>query len=150
MNRIVIALDGSPAAQEAVKFGLELAAEHDAATTFVSVVPAIDVVPAGGFGVTAATEHDVTDAELEPLNDALALAGERGVRASSKLLRGNAVDEIVAYADTVDADLIVVGSRGHGALTSAVLGSVSRGVLHEAMRPVLVVRSGRNETPVPA
>ena len=57
------------------------------------------------------------------------------------MLRGDPVDEIVAYADTVDADLIVVGSRGHGAVASALLGSVSRGVLREARRPVLVVRA---------
>jgi nucleotide-binding universal stress UspA family protein len=59
------------------------------------------------------------------------------------MLRGETADEIVAYADTIDADLIVVGSRGHGAIASALLGSVSRGVLHEARRPVLVVRGTR-------
>jgi nucleotide-binding universal stress UspA family protein len=57
------------------------------------------------------------------------------------------VDEIVSYADTIDADLIVIGSRGHGAFLNALLGSVSRGVLHEARRPVLVVRAARVAAP---
>lgn len=68
------------------------------------------------------------------------MAAEHGIVATTVLLRGDPVDEIVAYADSHDADLIVVGSRGHGAIAGALLGSVSRGVLAESKRPVLVVR----------
>jgi Universal stress protein family len=53
---------------------------------------------------------------------------------------GIPADEIVAYADNHDVDLTVVGSRGRGAVASALLGSVSQAVLHESRRPVLVVR----------
>ena len=140
MDKILIAVDGSESAREATTFGLELAAEQHAEATFVLVVPALDVLPAGGFGITAAAPHEVTADHREPLDEVLRLAEEVGVTAHAELLRGDAVDEIVAYADTIDADLIVVGSRGHGALASALLGSISRGVLHEARRPVLVVR----------
>jgi nucleotide-binding universal stress UspA family protein len=97
-------------------------------------------VPSYGFTPTAAVPHELRGNDREPLTEALRLAEEAGVDANAELLRGDAVDEIVAYADTIDADLIVVGSRGHGALTSALLGSVSRGILREARRPVLVVR----------
>ena len=140
MNRIVIATDGSPSAREAVEFGLDLAAEQNADTVFVHVVPAVDLLPTGGFGMSSAQEHRLTGDDKRSLEDAAALAAERGVETKTEILRGDPVDEIVAYADSIDADLIVVGSRGHGALTSALLGSVSRGVLHEARRPVLVVR----------
>ena len=140
MNGILIATDGSPSAQEAVDFGVELGAEQGAAVTFVHVVPVLDVVPMSGFGLTGAVQHDVTDKDTELLEDARARAEEAGVTAYTRLLRGDPTDEIVAYADSVDADLIVVGSRGHGAVTSALLGSVSRGILREARRPVLVVR----------
>ena len=94
----------------------------------------------GGFGMAASQPHELTDYDRGPLEEARTLAAERGIDAETQMLRGDTVDELVAYADTIDADLIVVGSRGHGSFASAVLGSVSRGVLREARRPVLVVR----------
>jgi nucleotide-binding universal stress UspA family protein len=54
---------------------------------------------------------------------------------------------IVALADDVDADVIVAGSRGHGGLRSALLGSVSQGVVHHAHRPVLVIRDAEHHPP---
>ena len=80
------------------------------------------------------------------------LAAELGVRCEVAVVTGEPVDEIVAYANAIDADLIVVGSRGLGAVKSVLLGSVSTGVLHEAGRPVLVVRGSSvgNGAPVGA
>jgi nucleotide-binding universal stress UspA family protein len=57
-------------------------------------------------------------------------------------VRGDTVEEILGYADTHDVDVIVVGSRGQGAVAATLLGSVSRAVLREARRPVVVVRAG--------
>jgi nucleotide-binding universal stress UspA family protein len=146
MEKILIATDGSPASQQAVQLGLELADEHGAVAVLVHVAPAVDVVPMGGFGSAGGIPHELNRNDWSPLNDAFALAMEHGIEAKTEMLRGDAADEIVAYADTIDADLIVVGSRGYGTIASALLGSVSRAVLREAQRPVLVVRAA----PVPA
>ena len=51
MNKILVATDGSDSAAEAVEFGIELAAEHEAELILVHVVPALDIVPASGFGI---------------------------------------------------------------------------------------------------
>jgi nucleotide-binding universal stress UspA family protein len=125
MKRILIATDGSPSGLAAVELGLELAAEQGAQVTFVYVGPLL--LPSARVRLDAAAE----------------LAAARGVSASCEVLAGVPVDEIVAHADTIDADLIVVGSPG------ALLGSVSRGVLDEARRPVLVARSVRERAPAP-
>jgi nucleotide-binding universal stress UspA family protein len=143
MKTIVIATDGSPNARDAVVFGLGLAADQHAAVVILHVASRFDVMPTLAFGVAAAEAHRVGESEHAVLQEAADLAAEQRVEARTKLLEGDVVDEVVAYADVVDADLIVVGSRGHGTLATAALGSVSQGILHEAHRPVLVVRGTR-------
>ncbi|HST18057.1 MAG TPA: universal stress protein [Gaiellaceae bacterium] len=145
MNRILIATDGSPAANDAVEIGLELGAEQRAAVTIVHVAPPFDVIPWSGVGMTSAFPHELGESDRAPLEQAAELAEQHGIEVSTELLVGDPVDEIVACADSHDADLIVIGSRGHGALVSALLGSVSLGVLHETRRPVLVVRGACGE-----
>ena len=63
--------------------------------------------------------HELSDADREPLEQAAVSAESRNVRATTELLVGDAADEIVTYADSVDADAIVVGSRGHGSIAGA-------------------------------
>jgi nucleotide-binding universal stress UspA family protein len=150
MKRILIATDGSPASTEAVEFGVELAAEHGAELIFVHVVPKLDVVPMTPFGIGGAFPHEATERDVAALADAADVASEHGLISTTAMLTGNDVDEIVAFADSHDVDLIVVGSRGRGAIAGALLGSVSRGVLAESKRPVLVVRGKHVAAPVVA
>ena len=147
MKRILVTTDGSPSSTDAVAFGVELASEHGAELIFVHVVPALDVVPSTGFGIGGAFPHEPSKHDHVLLEEAAAVATEHGVFSTTAMLRGDTVDEIVAYADSHDVDLIVVGSRGHGAIAGALLGSVSRGVLGESKRPVLIVRAATVAAP---
>ena len=142
MRKILIATDGSPAALQAVELGLELAEEQHAQPTFVHVAPAADVLPVAGFGMAGpvSVPHELAEEDRSSLDEAVRLAEQRGLDARTKLLAGDPAREIVAFADEIDADLIVVGSRGLGTIGSALLGSVSHKLLHEAKRPVMVVR----------
>ena len=141
-RKILVATDGSPSSTEAVAFGVELAAEHRAELIFAHAVPILDVVPVGGFGaIGGAFPHEVDEHDRTLLDEAAAVAAEHDVVATTVMLRGDTVDQIVAYADSHDVDLIVGGSRGHGAIAGALLGSVSRGILGESKRPVLIVRA---------
>jgi nucleotide-binding universal stress UspA family protein len=142
MKQILIATDGSPSAQEAVEFGLELAGEQGADVTFVHVTPP-DQFSGGRVGVHAVPHHEPVDESESALQAAADAAQDAGASYSLERISGETVETIVALADAKDADLIVVGSRGLNAVTAALLGSVSRGVLDHAKRPVVVVRGAR-------
>ena len=138
MNRILVATDGSASSTNAVQLGVELAAAEGTVVIFAHVVPEVDVVPVAGFGLGGAFPHEPSDHDWALLADAAAVAAEHGVPSKTLLLRGDTVTELVACADAHNVDLIVVGSRGRGAVASALLGSVARGVLDAAHRPVLI------------
>ena len=141
MKKILIATDGSLSALRAVELGLELAEDEGAEPIFVHVAPTKDVLPVAGIGmVPVSVPHELGEADRTSLDEAVELAEERGLNAATRLLTGNPAHEIVAFADVIDADLIVVGSHGYGAISGALLGSVSRGVLKGTKRPVLIVR----------
>lgn len=71
---------------------------------------------------------------VEPLIESL-----DGLAVTTVSRSGYAANAITDYADEIDAELIVIGSRGWGAVKAAVLGSTSQRVLHETDRNVLVV-----------
>ncbi len=138
VQTILIAVDGSQAAESAAAFGLELARGQGAQAVFLHVAPE--------------RPEDVSEREApsaqqdEVLRRAQALAGEKGVLAEIEIAAGDTADQIadaiVGIAAAKSADLIVVGSRGYGPIRRAVLGSVSREVLGASEVPVLVVKGG--------
>ena len=150
MEKILITVDGSPASNEAVEFGVELAAEQDAEVTLVHVVPPLDIIPVPAFGMGAgARPHDGQRGRPSaPRRSKSSCGAARRTRDRQSPDR-RCRRRIVACADNLDVDLTVIGSRGHGTLRSALLGSVSRGVLSESRRPVAIVR-GLEGVPVAA
>lgn len=63
----------------------------------------------------------------------------KGLDAKGLLVQGSTVETILKQADKLEAQMIVMGSHGRGAIYKMLVGSVSEGVLHGAQCPVLVV-----------
>jgi nucleotide-binding universal stress UspA family protein len=137
MNRIVIATDGSAGAWAAVQEGVELAYEVGAEVIVVTVRHDISLVgdPWYQERLTKQLAH-----ARAALDNAEAEADLRGVLHESEILEGEPANRIAELARARSADLVVVGSRGHGGLASALIGSVSRALLTRSPAPVMVVR----------
>jgi nucleotide-binding universal stress UspA family protein len=143
MEQILVATDGSETSRAALEEAIELAA---AAKAKLNVV----YVRHGPLPVLGDPVYQRSlSAELGHANEVLAiatgLARTAGVEAEGEVLEGDPAKRIVELARARDADLIVVGSRELGPLAGALLGSVSRDVMHHADRPVLIAtrRVGR-------
>ena len=67
-----------------------------------------------------------------------------GIKVSLHEPTGSVSDEILDQADAVEADLIVMGTHGHGAMYHLLVGSATKGVLKHATRPVLLVPSPKS------
>jgi nucleotide-binding universal stress UspA family protein len=145
---IVVGVDGSEAAHEALLFAAEEAKLRDAKLLAIHAWIYIPAPVAGDPALMAMPEGDVPgvleaerDSAQKTLERALqeAFPGGPPVEFESRLVEDDAGDALVAAA--ADAELAVVGTRGRGDLTSALLGSVSSHVVHHAPCPVVVVKA---------
>jgi len=140
MPTIIAATDGSPSATAAVERAL---AEAGASNATVELLGAWSAPPNGTLGAPTYMSEEVFYAGREAiariLEDAKARAADCGIQAETHVVGGNAAVEICKLAEQQHADLIVMGSRGHGPLAAALLGSVATHVVRHALCPVMVV-----------
>jgi len=77
--------------------------------------------------------------ERDELNELVTQLVDADVNASALMAQGDPVKTILKQAERLDAELIVVGSHGHGMMFDALVGSISAGILRKSTIPVLVV-----------
>jgi nucleotide-binding universal stress UspA family protein len=152
----LIGYDGSEDSAAAIRHAGKLLGPRPAVVVHVweSLAGALlhtDVTGLTGTMREAAAELDEEDREdAERIAGAGAeLARESGFDAEPRALQGKpkAWPALLEAADAVDAAVVVIGSRGLGAVKSVLYGSVSSGLLHHARRPVLVVPPCEEATP---
>ena len=143
MKRILVAYDGSPHSKNALEWALDLSLLTRAKITAVKVAEMADITPyfkvGGSTGmIEEIEEHKEADRRI--LDAATLAAQSRGVAITTELLFGNIALAILEYAKENDMNLIVAGTRGHGALEGMLMGSVTRNLISLSKIPVLVVK----------
>jgi nucleotide-binding universal stress UspA family protein len=143
--RILVADDGSEGAAEAVTLASSLSWPNGTAIRAISVFEPLPIRMAGPWPAPVVTSPDLENAIAEQIGALNKHATER-LAASGRIVdgvvrRGRAATAIVDEAEAFGADLVVIGSRGHGQIASLLLGSVSNEVVDQAPCPVLVARN---------
>ncbi|GAX60584.1 universal stress protein family [Candidatus Scalindua japonica] len=140
--KMLVAVDLSGASQKILQYVKTLASDLSAKVWVVYAEK-----PESGFvGFGTGRPQSVSDQvaqdfnkKCEELQNEVEKLRAIGIDAEPLLAQGVAVEVILDEASKLNADLIVVGSHGHGAVYHLMVGSVSEGVLHRSTCPVLVV-----------
>jgi nucleotide-binding universal stress UspA family protein len=142
--RVLLAYDGSAGASEAAALAEATRWPSGSVLRVVSVIEPILMPIAGPWdrGSALAPELDVaiTASANEAMREVVERLGSRGTSVAGVVLRGRAASAIIDDAHDFGADLVIVGSRGHGPIATLLLGSVSSEVVDNASCPVLVAR----------
>ncbi len=147
--KIVVGVDGSPSSRAALRWAVRQAVLTD------GMVDAITAwhVPVTPYGYTWAPisvdeadnlEEDARKALDAAISEEVDLADRH--RVTARLINGHPAEVLLKAA--AGADLLVVGSRGHGAFAEALLGSVGQYCVHHAHCPVLIMRGEPGHTAV--
>lgn len=140
-GRIVVGVDGSPSSKSALAWALRQAERAGGAVEAVIAwhYPVVLATPFGPANVLPETDFGATAAHVLGQAISETVDPAEPVKVSGIVREGNPAQVLLAAAQ--GADLLVVGSRGHGGFTEALLGSVSQHCVHHAQCPVVIVRA---------
>ena len=140
MRKLLVAVDGSQHSDQAVQFAAAFVKEHGPAELhLVNVEPKPIAWQTHGMEPEAIHAH-LTSLSHQTMKPAQEILKAAGVPCHVHTRIGEIAEELVALADKLACDTIVIGTRGLGAITGFALGSVSRKVLHLTHLPVICVK----------
>lgn len=144
-KRILVAVDGSSTANQALQEAIELSKEMQAQLRIVHVIDIVNINLDTEFPYPGGFSDAIVRSGEEILRKAEAAASGAGMAVESHLVKidtlGRRIPEcIVADAEAWSADLIVICTHGRRGLSRMFLGSVAEGVVRIATKPVLLIR----------
>ena len=144
-KRILVAVDGSHTADQALQEAIKLAKELQAQLRIVHAVDIVNINLSTEFPNPSEISDAMTKSGQEILRKAEAVARGAGIPVESRLIEintlGHSIPEMIAEdADTWPADIIVICTHGRRGLSHLFLGSIAEGVVRVATKPVLLIR----------
>jgi nucleotide-binding universal stress UspA family protein len=137
-QKILVAIDGSPASEKALAAAVDLAAHYKSDITALGVAVLPEVV---GMVDEVDEMRRSTEGHFEHIGEAaVEYARSRGVALRSVVVRGHAADAIVRYAETEGMGLVVIGQHGHSRIARFFLGSTSDRVSEHCTCSVMIVK----------
>jgi len=144
-KRILIPLDGSPLAEQALPHAMALAEHFHSELVLLRVlIPLPSTVTTTEAALQRASEEAAIFAR-EYLDRVAAGVQELGITVQKVIIGGRPHYQIIQYAETNQVDLIVMSTRGQSGLSRWLMGTVSDRVVRGANVPVLMVRSRKTE-----
>lgn len=137
-TKILVAYDGSNLSKKALAKAIDIIqqeAAHDAQVPQLHVIHGVQDV-SYAMGTTITIDPKISEAVIQEAKDVIPAS----VDASYIIQNGSPANTILDYADENGIDLIIMGSRGLGAIREFFLGSVSHNVVQNAKVPVLIVK----------
>lgn len=138
---ILVPADGSESVQGAIDHGIEIATLADATIHALYVIDTGDYTPLSE--AKWLTIEEALEAEGE---NAVSDVEDRALEAVTTIAHGNPSEEILAYADENDVDLIVMGTSGRSGIDRVLVGSVAENVIRRAEVSVLMKRTTVRES----
>ena len=148
LKKILLATDGSEDASVATRAAVDLSSSSGSELHVVYVFEFIPPREYIGLALRIRSPFASEREGREMLVEQVSLIEETGnIVHAAHLRMGSPVDEILNTAEEIEADLVVIGSRGLGGVKRLLMGSVSERVVHYATCPVLVLRSAEGVWP---
>ena len=142
-KHILVPIDGSPTAEQAISKALAIAQAFNSAVTLIYVIDPYAYTGVGTDFASGQAEYlsAITAEAQKSIHAATQQFAALGVSANGSVIEGRSIyQSILGAAESVNADLVVMGSHGRRGLQKLVLGSVTAQVLAHAHLQVLVVR----------
>ena len=143
-KRILLTLDRSALAEQALPHAVTLARACQAELELVSVVPVLEREAMFDAGGNVDWDAQVRDFE-EYLAGVASRIQEAGLSVRSEVRRGDIAEEILRHADEQQIDLIVMSTHGRSGLGRWVYGSIADRVLRFSPVPVLLIRTAEEQ-----